>query len=986
MSVEFGILGPLEVRAAGRAVPLGGSKPRALLALLLLHPNEPVSADALAVALWGEEAPARSTKTVHVHVSRLRKALGDPDALTTTPAGYRLHVRPHELDAERFRRLVDDGRGALAADEPEHAGALLREALALWRGPPLADLAFAPFAQGAIAALQEERLVALETRLEAELRAGRHAELVPELQRLVAEHPLRERLHGRLMLALYRAGRQADALEAYRHARATLVEQLGLEPGVELRELERAVLAQDPDLAVPAPSGAEPAAPPLVRIPAAPTPTVGRDADIAYLCAAVRDPDARLTTVVGPGGVGKTRLAAEAARAIGHEFQDGARFVSLAAVGADEHVASTICRELDVPLVAGEPVDRALVAHLRDHELLLVLDNFEHVLEAAPLVADLVAGAPRVSVLATSREPLRLRAERLMHLDPLVVPADGSNGGAAAGPPAPAVALFVAVAQARDPGFALTERNAAALLEVCRRLDGLPLAIELAAGRVDMLSVSELAGRLREGLDALGAGPRDAPARQRTLTATLEWSWSLLSPDERRAFAGLAVFAGGATLHAAEAVTGAPLDVLEALVAKNLVVARPAEDGSHRLDMLETVREFARARLAEDAGAREVHELHCDYCVGLAERTRGELERSAPPALVAELDAELNNFRAALTWALERKSAVKALRLSAALSSYWMEPQLTDEGANWLRSALALGGDAAPPYLRAAALEGLAYALSRAKTIEEADAAAQESMELRRSAGDLAGLARSTCALAVVRMVVHRVAEGYMLTREAERLARGGEDEATYVNALRLMAMMAPTLEETLDVGERAVAALRAAGNRRELAIQQANLAYTAVFHGDHVVAQRLSSEGLTAAEEFGEPHVLAHAYGNVGVAALLAGDLERAGDAFRRELEHLERYPADARNFEAMNGLAAVAAASGRDELAAKLSGAADATGLDRHDPVIAARFDERCFAPARARLGDASWSAAYAAGAALERGQVVRLAMDSIQLTPAG
>src|SRR5215207_5727154 len=385
MSVEFGILGPLEVRAEGRPVALAGSRPRALLGCLLLHPNEPVSADELAVALWGEEAPARSTKTVHVHVSRLRKALGDPDALTTTPAGYRLRVRPEQLDAERFRRLVDDGRRALAADEPEHAGALLRQALALWRGPPLAELAFAPFAQGAIAALQEERLVALETRLEADLRAGRHAELVPELQRLVAEHPLRERLHGRLMLALYRAGRQADALEAYRHARATLVEELGIEPGIELRELERAVLTQDPDLAAPAASGAEPAAAPLVLIPAAPTPTVGREADVAYLCAAVRDPDTRLTTVVGPGGVGKTRLAAEAARAIGHEFRHGARFVSLAAVGADEHVASTICRELDVPLVAGEPVDRALVGHLRDEELLLVLDNFEHVLEEPPL-------------------------------------------------------------------------------------------------------------------------------------------------------------------------------------------------------------------------------------------------------------------------------------------------------------------------------------------------------------------------------------------------------------------------------------------------------------------------------------------------------------------------------------------------------------------------------------------------------------------------
>src|SRR5215218_7694594 len=421
MSVEFGILGPLEVRAEGRPVAVGGSKPRALLAFLLLHPNEPVSADALAVALWGEEAPARSTKAVHVNVSRLRKALGDPEALSTTAAGYRLRVGPDELDVERFRRLVADGRGALAADEPEKAGALLREALALWRGPPLAELAFEPFAQAAIAALQEERLAAVETRLEADLRAGRHGELVAELQGLAAEHPLRERLHGQLMLALYRAGRQADALEAYRHARATLVEQLGIEPGSELRELERAVLAQDPGIAPHAPARSEPAAAPLVRIPAAPTPTVGREADMERLCAAVRDPDARLITVVGPGGVGKTRLAAEAARAVGAEFRDGARFVSLAAVGADEHVASTICRELDVPLPAGGSVEGVLVRHLSAHELLLVLDNFEHVLEAAPFVADLVAGAPRVTVLATSREPLRLRAERLLHLDPLAV-------------------------------------------------------------------------------------------------------------------------------------------------------------------------------------------------------------------------------------------------------------------------------------------------------------------------------------------------------------------------------------------------------------------------------------------------------------------------------------------------------------------------------------------------------------------------------------
>jgi predicted ATPase len=275
-----------------------------------------------------------------------------------------------------------------------------------------------------------------------------------------------------------------------------------------------------------------------------------------------------------------------------------------------------------------------------------------------------------------------------------------------------------------------------------------------------MLSAAQLAERLRGGLDALGAGPRDAPARQRTLAATLEWSWSLLSPGERSAFAGLAVFAGGATLDAAEAVTGAPLDVLEALVAKNLVLARPTEDGSRRLDMLETVREFARARLADDRRARAVHERHCDFYIELAERNRGELERSAPAALLSEVDAELNNFRAALRWALDARSAARALRLAAALPVYWSHRQLSEEAADWIRSALALGGEAVPPAMRAAALEGLAYALARVRTIDDADAAARESIELRRSAGDVTGLARSTCALALVRLTVHRVDEG----------------------------------------------------------------------------------------------------------------------------------------------------------------------------------------------------------------------------------
>src|SRR3954447_7268807 len=249
--MEFGILGPLDVRADGRTVALGGARPRAVFAVLALHANRPVSAERLAVALWGEDAPPSAVKTVQVYVARLRKALEDPDALVTTPAGYTLRVQLGELDAERFERQVADGRDALAAGRAEHAAAQLREALGLWRGPPLADLASAPFAPAEIARLEEQHLAALEVRVDADLAAGHHAELIGELQQLTTQHPWREQLHAQLMLALYRSGRQADALGAYRHAREILVEQLGVEPGVELNDLHEAILVHDPALAAP---------------------------------------------------------------------------------------------------------------------------------------------------------------------------------------------------------------------------------------------------------------------------------------------------------------------------------------------------------------------------------------------------------------------------------------------------------------------------------------------------------------------------------------------------------------------------------------------------------------------------------------------------------------------------------------------------------------------------------------------------------------
>jgi len=965
--MEFRILGALDVRSdAGPATP-AGAKPRALLAMLLLHANEPVSADRLAIALWGEDAPPGAAKTIQVHVSRLRRALGEPDVLATTPAGYRLRVLAGELDADRFEQLAAQGHAALADGAPEQAAHVLREALALWRGPALADVAFERFAQAEIARLEEERLAALEARIEADLALGHHGRLAGELAQLVAAQPLRERLHGQLMLSLYRSGRQADALQAYRDARAALVDRLGIEPGPELRELERAILAHDPalDLAQPAARSAQHAT--AARIPAPPTPTIGRETDLARLRADLLDESAgRLMTLVGPGGVGKTRLALELARSVAEEFRDGAYFVTLAPVAGFEHVASTIVRQLDVALLPSESAEQGLARYLGERDLLLVLDNFEHVLDAAPLVADLLAATRSMRMLVTSREPLRLRAERLFRLEPLALPPVEVDGDATSLDEAPAVALFLAVARARDASFELGEGDAPAVARVCRRLDGLPLAIELAAARIGLLTVPELAARLREGLDALGTGPRDAPARQRTLTATLEWSFALLTADERSALAGLSAFAGGCSVEAAQAVTGASLEVLEALVAKNLVVLRPAPNEPSRLTLLETVADFARERLAERHDAAEAFEHHFDHYLALAERAAPQLERTDAPALMGELDREIHNLRAALAWALDRRAAQRALRLSTAVGEYWFrrDPQ---EGARWLRDALALPRENVPPALQAAALAAYAQCLNEPRTCDEAMAAARESVDLARSSGDLAQCADSMLALAGSLLMGDRFEDGHRYATEAERLAREAGDEPKLAIAVEIRAMTAPTFGEALAMGQQAAVSYRRAGAHRRLALLQSSLTYNALVHGDVDAALRLTPEATRSAERIGDAFVIGFIQGNLGLVMLFTGDTARAAQAFTRELHVASRYRYDTQRYEAISGLAAVAAAEGEDELAARLLAAAEAGGPERHPAALERQLEQRFFGPARARLGEQAWRAASAAGAAL-------------------
>ena len=424
---------------------------------MLLHANEVVSSDRLIEELWGEQPPARAAKSLQVQVSRLRKALGGGEGpIITGPHGYSIQVAPGELDLERFVQLAEEGRLALGADNPELGAELLREALSLWRGPPLADLAYEPFAQREIARLEDLRVAALEQLIEAKLELGRHDEVVTQVETLIVEHPYRERLRAQLMLALYRSDRQADALQAYQDARRALVEELGIEPSIHLRELEQAILAQDPSLLVPvseapaltgrlhADAGAVRSQPPGFErgLPAPPTRTFGRDEDRDAVATLLRRDEVRLVTLTGPGGVGKTRLALEVARALEPDLRDGAWFVSLAATARVEDVPSTIAQALEISPVRGEDAASALERFFAFQRALLVLDNYEHVLPAASLVSRLLDACQALKVVATSREALRLRAEHRYAVQSLPVPA---NSGLGAVERSPAAALFVDV-------------------------------------------------------------------------------------------------------------------------------------------------------------------------------------------------------------------------------------------------------------------------------------------------------------------------------------------------------------------------------------------------------------------------------------------------------------------------------------------------------------------------------------------------------------
>jgi len=687
-------------------------------------------------------------------ISRLRSRLRDagvPAEIATAAPGYRLDA-PGAIDAEVFQTLCQEARAQRSAGDVVAARSTLEEALGLWRDRAYADVPH-PFAEAEAARLDGLRLAAHEQAAELDLALGRTEPVLDRLPGLVAEHPLRESLRALIMLALYRAGRQAEALEAYGEARRVLAEELGLDPGPELQSLHQRILEQDDDLvgpAAPAPAGpsapdrAAPAEPWTSEVVVPPTPLLGRGRDVEYVLGLLADSAERLVTVTGVGGVGKTRLAYAVAEASRGRFRDGVAVVSLAPLSDAATVLPAVGRATGLPSAEGADPAAAVTEHLRHREALVVLDNAEHLPDAAAGIGRLVASCPGLTVLVTSRTPLRVRGELQYQLAPLGLPEPGSVEVAALQVSA-AAALFLERARSVSPGFVLDEGNAEAVGAICRRLAGIPLALELAAARTRMLTPRAILDRLDQVMAAGGA--RDLPPRQRTMRAAIDWSYQLLDDEERRLFRVLAVFADGFTLEAVEAVSGddGVLEHLEALVEHSLVLPDVEHADLARFRMLEPVHQYAAGLLtgAEERAARLAHLRHF---LEVAEATEPAYRGPGTSEAMALTQREHANFVAALEWGTRAGEAELAGRLAWALWLFWWIRGNLLEGRRLLQGVLA--GDVSD------AVRARALAAHGAMAFAQGDLQGArtwfEGAELARGTGDLMGLAHNLAGVGLV--------------------------------------------------------------------------------------------------------------------------------------------------------------------------------------------------------------------------------------------
>ncbi|MEO3856818.1 BTAD domain-containing putative transcriptional regulator [Acrocarpospora sp. B8E8] len=986
--MNYAILGRLTVHRDGVPVDIGGRRQQVILGLLLLADGTPVPSDQIVDAIWG--TPPRTARTqIQICVGNLRKALGP--VIETLPGAYRLNLGHDRLDAHVFDSLVVQ---AGHAPDPQKAADILRTALQEWRGEPFAHLDSAPLAAAAHR-YTERRLLAWERRFDLELELGHHHEIIDELTDLTARNPLREHLTAQLMTALYRSGRRPEALDTYLHAQRHLDDTLGLDPGAELRDLHLSILNEDPTLSPHPPA----------HLPGLPAPTpgtlVGRTGDLTTIAALLAAH--RLVTLIGPPGVGKTRLALEAASAA--DPPAGVGVIWLGSVETPDSVAPALLTALGAP---GDPHGDPLTGVTRwlgRRRALLLLDNCEHLIaEVRRVIAALLTACPNLRVLATSRELLGLGDERVHLLRPLDVPAtDTPEAVAASG----AGRLFLARARQIDPEF---EVPAADVARVCRAVDGLPLAIELAVGRLRAFSAAQVADRLDHQLDLL-ASTRTGP-RHRSLRAAVDWSHVLLSETERLVFARLAVFRDGFTLEAAEAVCAddglsatAVLDGLGTLVERSLVLAEPGS----RYRMLVALRQYAEERLVEPEAIRA---RHARYFCRLAEQANEERRGSQRGHWLGVLREEYANLRVATAWTLaagERcvdcdashrgsdaqprclpsslRSSVQtpahphevALRFAAALCWFWRHTAI-GEALAWLRRLLEIPDG--PPELLSRALIGAGF-LSLRASVDEAEGYFQAALDLaeKQGAGKWQVLALSCLAsVSVYRGDRRAVAE---FGGQAVALARTHGEPYSLARTLMACALTRGHIGDLDSVAadlDEAQALFRGLGDRfggTEVEVARAELAW--IYADADAVARALG-----AVEVAGFPpaavasYWLSHAW-----LALHEGRYDQVPGHLREGLaavldQHEGPYAAQRILGPALDLAAALAAAQDRPVHAAILLHAADVTltsgGAFAERPQV--RWANSLRARLRAILAEDSYAWAAARGRAMSTAEALRYA----------
>ena len=965
--VRFEVLGPLRVTRAGETVKAGGPVQLRLLAALLIAPNRSVSDDRLIEEIWAGDPPASARHLLQVYVSRLRTIFGsdeDSPLIEREGTGYRLEVDSTRIDSVVFQDAVARSN-ELRADDPEAAARTLEAALSLWRGRPYGQLGDdMPTVRAEADMLEELRAGAHEDHIEIELSLGRHDAMVPTLLGLVEQFPFRERLWSHLMLALYRSGRETEALRTYTRLREMLGEELGIEPSTDLRRLEERILLQDPALALERPE-------PSSNLPVQLTSFVGRATELQDL--ASRLATDRLVTLTGVGGIGKTRLAIATAQAELPRFVDGVWWIDLSAAADPAEIPGRVAAVLGVGSQPGTTHTESVIRAFSRRHALLVVDNCEQIVDAvAGLVVDLLRGCPHLTVLATSRTALDVAGEVHWSVPPLDQPEPARTASPADLLGSDAIRLFVARAEAAERSFRLTRQNADSIAALCRRLDGLPLAIEMAAARVAVLAPAEIEDLLSDRF-TLVHGPRHPPVpRHETLQAALDWSYAMLDTAAQTTFDHLGVFVGSFDLPAALAVASSEHDeglvvaAIDDLASASLLSVGGVDTAMASYRLLETVREYARRRLDERDGASQARERHATYYLGLLEEARSALDKPDFTTWLERLDGGYEEIRQALDWSLSHSSA-ETLRGAPTLFEYWFRQAKAEEAGSWGRRMLEGTGEE-PPELRAAAHTAAGFSATIAGDAPAAAEHCDAAVRLCRSVDDSDWLNTALFTKAQAALMVGDFATMVACGTEGLELCAGADDRWRRARPLTVLGfaewMGFGNLERAASLLKNALPLYRELGDRSSQVVMALTpLCSIALQSGDVDAAETYALEAVEVSDYWD-----GSALSSLGDMLGARGNLAEAEAAYRRGL--VRSMDVGLENWFRVNvrKLAALAAAQGEHERAASLWGAS----MPNY-PGWGAGIGEQQVAEARSGLGHDVFESFAAQGAAWDHDAII-------------